>query len=495
MTIATIPETFLNKDVRKKKLILAISDIPMAATGVAVQFNQLITYMLESGEYMFYVIGGAVKHPTMDITVASDSFVIEPCVGQGNKDVVRARLAQLQPDALFIFTDPHQYIYLWEMADEVKQLCPIVYWHVWDNDPYPDCNTIWYKSTDYIGAISKLTYDLVRTKFPDKVEYIPHTFSPYLYFPLPEISKKRASEFFYKDKSEWFKLLFVNRNGHRKQLIELLGSFKMFLDELEKQEGHRNAVILLRTETRDPEGPDINANIDILGIRNNVIIIEDKLEYSLMNVLYNSADLNLNVSKAEGFGLTVLSAMNTKTLCAGVMTGGVQDQLVDSETGEKFGLPIKVHHRNLVGSQLVPYIYEDYASREDIKNAILEAYKMPKEEKNALVEKAYQRATNFFGYSKIMTKWKDVFDQEIKKFKETSLGKNQWSLEEVVVAESKEKALAISQMAQLEQQRQMMMMQQMQQQQMQQRSAIQNKQQLVENVMANLITQQNQGVK
>lgn len=494
MTQAAIPDQFFDYSGRKKKLILAISDIPLAATGVAVQFNQLITYMLGTNEYMFYVIGGAVKHPDMDIKVLSDSFVIEPCVGQGNRDIVRKRLADLQPDAVFIFTDPHQYIYLWEMADEVKQVCPILYWHVWDNDPYPECNTMWYKGTDYIAAISKLTYDLVHPKFPEKTEYIPHTFSPYLYFPLPEHAKARAAEFFYKDKAGWFKFLWVNRNGHRKQLNELLPTFKMFLDYLEREFGHRKAVLLLRTEPTDPEGPNVHANIDLCGINDNVILIEEKLDYPLMNVLYNSADLNMNISKAEGFGLTLLTAMNTKTLCAGVLTGGMKEQLIDEETNEIFGIPIKVHHRNLVGSQVVPYIYEDYASREDILEAMIKAYTMPKEEKEQVIERAYKRATTFFGYRNVMGAWKVAFDREIAKFKQEKLGKNQWEFSEIILPEKKEKMIAISQRQQIEEHQRMMAMQ-AQQQMMQMQPKQQSNEQLVQNVMANLITQQKQGNK
>lgn len=483
MTEVVLPEAFFNKEKREKKLILAISDIPLAATGVAVQFNQMITYLIGTGEYMLYVIGGAVKHPDMNIKIMTEDFIIEPCIGQGNKDVVRARLADLQPDAVFIFTDPHQYVYLWEMSDEVKQLCPILYWHVWDNDPYPDCNTMWYKDTDFIGAISKLTYDLVSSKFPEKTKYIPHTFSPYLYFPLPKEGKQRASEFFYRERADWFKLLWVNRNGGRKQLIELLQTFKDFLDELELAEGHRKAVLLVRTEPDDMEGPNVNANIELLGLENNVSVIAEKLEYPLMNVLYNSADLNLNISKAEGFGLTLLTAMNTKTLNAGVLTGGMKEQLVDQETGETFGLPIKVHHRNLVGSQMVPYIYEDYASREDILAAIHAAYSMSPEAKEDIVERAYKRATEFFGYRKIMGEWKDAFDSEIAKFKETKLNKNQWSLEEVVISDKKESFIASMQKRQIEEHQKA--------QAAQAKQSINNE--MVQNVLANLLKQQKDG--
>jgi glycosyltransferase involved in cell wall biosynthesis len=473
-------------EVRKKKLILALSDIPLAATGVAVQFNQLITQMINTGEYAFYVVGGAVQHPDMEIKKLNDDFILEPCVGQGNKEVVRRLLAELQPDALFIFTDPHQYMYLWEMSDEVHQVCPILYWHVWDNDPYPDCNTIWYKSTDFIGTISLLTHNLVASKFPERTKYIPHTFSKYLYFPLPDYSRQRAAEFFYRDKAEWFKILWVNRNGHRKQCLELLESFKMFLTDLQEKEGHQKAVLLLRTEPKDPEGPDLLVNIERLGLEKNIIVIQEKLEYSLMNTLYNSADLVVNNSKAEGFGLSLLTAMNTKTMMAGVMTGGMKEQLVHPITGEEFGFPIPVSQRNLVGSQIVPYIYEDYSSRVDIKEIMMKAFKTSPEERKRMTDAAYNHAQDWFGFEKVMNLWKTSFDEQIKLFKEERLGKNQWSIDLISTAPEKEAMIAQAQFASFEAQRQAATQKQ-----------AENKNEMIEEALAKLKAQQaaRQGTK
>lgn len=481
----TLNNTEFNMELtKKKKKILAISDIPLAATGVSVQFNQLINYMISTGEYSFYVLGGAIQHPDMNIKTINEDYIIEPCIGQGNKDLVKSKLIELQPDAVFIFTDPHQYVYLWEMADEIHQICPIIYWHVWDNDPYPDCNTIWYDSTDFLGNISMLTHNLVCSKFPEKAKYIPHTFSPQLYYPLPDYAKKRASEFFYQDKSEWYKILWVNRNGHRKMAIDLLEVFKTFIDEMEEREGHKNAVLLLRTEPRDPEGPDLVSNIERLKLGNNVIIIPEKLEYSLMNLLYNGSDLVINNSKAEGFGLSALTAMNTKTLVAGTMTGGMQDQMVHVETGEEIGIPIPIHHRNLIGSQFVPYIFEDYASREDILKAIYKAYNMTPTDRETKVEKAYHYATTMFNYNRIMNIWKTVFDEEIQKYKETKLNKNQWRLEEIILSPEVEARAATVQKQQM----------QLQQMQLQQQQAEQNKTKVVQDIFEKLKQQQSKGI-
>jgi hypothetical protein len=52
--------------------------------------------------------------------------------------------------------------WVWEMEDEVRQVCPIVYWHVWDNDPVPEFNRPIYEATDYIMALSLKTYGLLQ---------------------------------------------------------------------------------------------------------------------------------------------------------------------------------------------------------------------------------------------------------------------------------------------------------------------------------------------
>ena len=65
-------------------------------------------------------------------------FVIKPVDGFGNHEIIRNILINERPDAVLLFTDPRQFFWLWDIEDEIHQICPITYWHVWDNDPYPD---------------------------------------------------------------------------------------------------------------------------------------------------------------------------------------------------------------------------------------------------------------------------------------------------------------------------------------------------------------------
>jgi hypothetical protein len=61
------------------------------------------------------------------------------------------------------------------MDNEVRANLPMVYYHVWDNLPYPRYNKKWYDSTDVIASISKVTHNIVSFVAPDvENHYLPH---------------------------------------------------------------------------------------------------------------------------------------------------------------------------------------------------------------------------------------------------------------------------------------------------------------------------------
>src|SRR5260221_168487 len=109
----------------------------------------------------------------------------------------------------------------------------------------------------------------------------------------------------FNERADHFTTLFVSCNARRKMSSDILVSWEMFLDELEKSEGHRNASILMHTDPLDPEGPNLHHVIDMLGIVNNVVFSKDRVEFLQMNSLYNISDVVVNFSSAEGFGLSI----------------------------------------------------------------------------------------------------------------------------------------------------------------------------------------------
>ena len=72
-------------------------------------------------------------------------------------------------------TDPRFYGWLWEIENEIRANVPMMYYHVWDNLPYPTFNRKWYLSNDVIASISKVTHDIVENVAPEvELLRIPH---------------------------------------------------------------------------------------------------------------------------------------------------------------------------------------------------------------------------------------------------------------------------------------------------------------------------------
>ncbi len=68
------------------------------------------------------------------------------------------------------------------------------------------------------------------------------------------------------------------------------------------------------------------------------------------------------------------------------MTGGLQEQVTDGE--EFFGVGIEPSAKAVIGSQAVPFIYEDRVSEVQIVDALTELYQMSKEDRKDLPKRS-----------------------------------------------------------------------------------------------------------
>ena len=198
----------------KKKKVLVLSDHALSTSGVGTQTRHLIEGLLKKGCWSFRQFGAALKHADYKTIVVSEDFIIKPIDGFGDPDTIKIALATEQPDLLFIFTDPRFFIWLFEMEDEVHQMCPIVWWHVWDNKPYPEFNNVFYESTDTINCHSHMTYTMVSEKFPEKTNFIPHALPESLFYPLKDSEIKNfKKQMLGPNNEDAFVLFWVNRKN------------------------------------------------------------------------------------------------------------------------------------------------------------------------------------------------------------------------------------------------------------------------------------------
>ena len=400
-----------------KYKVLMLSDHALSTSGVGTQSRHLINGLLQKGVWSFRQFGAAVKHDNYETQKINDDFIIKPIDGFGNKEILRMALATEKPDVVFLFTDPRFYYWLFEMEDEIRQVCPIVYWHVWDNKPYPEFNDPFYEATDLINCHSHHTYSQVKEHWPNKTFFVPHALPEDLFFPLQEQERlKEKEKILGQDKLDHFVLFWMNRNARRKRPNDLLLSFKNFLDELQEKEGHKKATLLMHTDPNDREGPNLFAVTEMLGIKQNVVFSNQRVDFQTINVLHNISDACINISYAEGFGLSTLEAMQAGKPIIAPMTGGQTRQVINAYTGEENGVALPIEMQTLVGSQTVPYIFEDMVSNETITKAISKLYFIGDDARKELGLRARQYALSEFGYQKTVDLWHDTMLKTIQEF-------------------------------------------------------------------------------
>ena len=387
----------------KKIKVLVLSDHPLSPSGVGTQTRYMIEALLKTGKFQFVCFGGAISHvdyKPQKTEEWGDDWVIWPIDGYGTPDLIRSMIRQQKPDILWFMTDPRFWTWLWEMDHEVRPLMPMVYYHVWDNYPYPYFNKQYYDSNDVIATISKVTDDIVKTVSPAvESKYIPHAVDSEVFKNLGPDTIETFKKSNMQDPNK-FVFFWNNRNARRKQSGTLIHWFKEFLDRV----GKDKAMLLMHTDTKDPHGQDLDAIVKHLGLDDgSVMFSRDKIEPEKLALLYNMADCTINISDAEGFGLATLESLSCETPIIVNMTGGLQEQVTDGE--EWFGIGIEPASKSIIGSQDVPWIYEDRISKEDFINALEEIYRKSPEERTELGKKGREHVTKNYNFENFSDTW------------------------------------------------------------------------------------------
>ena len=400
---------------QKKKKILVLSDHAMSTSGVGTQTRHLINGLLQKNEWTFRQFGAAMKHAEYKTVHVNDDFVIKPIDGFGDRNLIRLTLATEKPDLIFIFTDPRFFIWLWEMEDEIHQVCPIAYWHVWDNHPFPKFNETLYESTDTINCHSYMTYKMLSDNLSHpRLSFIPHAVPKSLFHKLPdEKIKTYKRNILGKDRENHFVVIWNNRNARRKRPGDLLLAWKTFIEKTK----NKDTILIMHTDPLDKEGPNLYLLSEHLGIQDTVFFSRDRLEFDKINALYNISDVCINISYSEGFGLSTLEAMQTGTPIIAVKTGGLTRQIIDHRDNSLNGVALNVTTKTLAGSQQVPYIYEDYASIEDIASGLFEVYSYDENTKTKMSKKVMDYVDSEFNLQTTVDLWHDSLNETINNWK------------------------------------------------------------------------------
>jgi hypothetical protein len=415
------------KDYIKKedrKTILLLCDDLRMHSGVGTMAREFVTK--NAHRYNWFQLGGAIKHPdagkVFDLSAdinkrygLKDAFIqVMPYNGYGDQNILRQLLAQINPDAILIFTDPRYWTWLFDMEREIRNKIPIFYLNIWDDYPAPYYNRKFYDSCDLLMGISKQTVNINKLVLGDKaknkvIEYVPHGIDSKLFHKIDKNYEEYDKYLDFKNsifenKDIEYVVFFNSRNIRRKAPSDLILAYRLFCDKIGKEKAKKCALIL-HTKALDPNGTDLNVVKELFCDPEyvNVFFSQQNLNPAQMKWLYNLADLTVLPSSNEGWGLSLTESMMCETMIAANVTGGMQDQMrfVDENnkwielsadfpsnhrgTYKKCGewaLPIFPSNISVVGSVPTPYIYDDKCTPEAIAEKIEEAYELGPEERN-----------------------------------------------------------------------------------------------------------------
>ena len=419
-----------------KKKILVLSDHPLSPSGVGTQTKYMIEALLKSGRYQFVCLGGAIKHKDYTpqrVDPWGDDFRIFPVDGYGNHEIIRSIMQKEKPDALWFMTDPRFYGWLWEIENEIRSNIPMIYYHVWDNFPPPYFNADFYNSNDVVACISKVTHEIVKTVSPDVQScYLPHAVNEAFFHPPSNEEEKLSAQKLRTEltKGNTNKKVFFwnNRNARRKQSGTLIWWFKEWLDK----GGDDKAVLLMHTDAKDPHGQDLPHIIQHLGLLSGQVMLStSKVDIEQLATLYRVADYTINISDAEGFGLSTLESLSCGTPIIVNMTGGLQEQVTDGKNW--FGFGINPASKTVIGSLQVPYIYEDRISQRDFEKAMTKALKNPTKKYRQMSSQGRRHVLKSYNFETFEKSWVELMDQVTTEMGswETRKEYNRWHLMEV----------------------------------------------------------------
>ena len=334
--------------------------------------------------------------------------------GYGSESILFKILDEEQPDAVLFITDPRYYTWLFNLDNQIRKVCPMIYYHVWDNDPLPKFNQKYYDSCDSIGCISKLTYSLVDAlteASTTKCSYIPHGVDTNVFTKLKESDTQKSKYNLLEGGCE-FAVFCNNANMRRKQLPTVMEAFDKFCSLLPKDKAEKT-LLMFHTNQIGEGNHDIVELSSELYAHRNIIFSTTKVDEITLNRMYNTFDVTINLASNEGFGLATAESLSAGTPIICTKTGGLADQITDNC---EWGVGIDPKIRKLSGDGITHYLYEDFVCTSDAAKALLSIYSKSQEERLKMGKSGREFIENNFSLDNMNSLISNLIDQTIKDF-------------------------------------------------------------------------------
>jgi len=228
------------------------------------------------------------------------------------------------------------------------------------------------------------------------LHYVPHGINYDVFKPLDKSDDNvvKFKKTIFGEKNYKFVFFYNSRNINRKRTANIMLAYRTFCENLPKDKADE-CILILHTEKVLDAGTDLGAIQEAFLKGYNTLVLEHRYSPEDMNVLYNIADVTVNISSNEGFGLSVAESIVAGTPVIVNVTGGLQDQIGqidDNGNPVEFDLdfgsnnvrrysrhgvwakPVWPSARVVQGSPPTPYIFDDLCKWEDVADAMMYWY-------------------------------------------------------------------------------------------------------------------------
>jgi glycosyltransferase involved in cell wall biosynthesis len=303
---------------QKKIKVLAYCDSPTAATGFGTVSRNIFEALHRTGRYDIDILGinfwGDPHNFPYRIWPTGTNQQKDP---YGRQKVVNM-IPQMDFDVLFFLQDTFILDFLPTLIPHLKSkrakpFKSIVYYPI-DSILKPQ----WGKNVDVIDtlvAYCEFGKQETLKALPDRegIEVINHGVNTNNYFPLPDNEVKAFRAQYFGSQADKFIITNLNRNQQRKDVPRTLMAFKKFREIVP------DSILYLHMAMKDQgwDLPEVCKNMG-LDISKDVIFPQNfgpnqGYPINIVNTLYNASDVVVSTTTGEGFGLSWIESMATKT--------------------------------------------------------------------------------------------------------------------------------------------------------------------------------------
>lgn len=415
-----------------KNKVLLLSDDIRGTSGVSHISQKIVKETVDL--YDWVQIAALRNHPENNYLVDVSKSIVEhtgvqdasvklyPSDGYGDAIRLLNIIDIEKPDVILHISDPHNFKWLYDIDFQIRTNIPLMYYHVWDNDPIPYFNESVYKSCDYIACISKKTHKIVNEVCSNQIpcDYVPHGVSSQIFHKINNSKKIQEVKTKILNSVEYDFIIFSNNvNTPRKQLPNLLKAFNNFTKKCESSK----ICLLMHCNPGSTLSTNLKNIYHDLYSDSNIIFTDSTFSLQQLNELYNISDVVINNASNEGFGLATLESLLTETPIIATDTGGLSDQMYDNDKLGEWAYAIKPTTRVLNSSNLVPYIYDDICSSESIETGMSYWYNKTKDERDKCGLDGRKFAVANFSSTLMTNKFKEKIKFVIDNFKPVDANK------------------------------------------------------------------------